>query len=209
MTIARTGSSTSPAAASAASTASRRAVHTSASSELRVACRSRVTTATAPSLRLSIMAGSTSWLDAGVLPCTPRAEDTRCVWRPPYDAGMARTGALTMLDLVLDEGSFLSWDDAPLRSPDVDTAPGYATDPRLPDLRRHAEAGGHGRVPADGQDLRRGGRAQAGGAAVPGLPTPPHHRGRVRLVGVPRARLRGRAGRAHRIPRPPRVRGPV
>src|SRR5699024_6646765 len=153
MTIARTGSSTSPAAASAASTASRRAVHTSASSELRVACRSRVTTATAPSLRLSIMAGSTSWLDAGVLPCTPRAEDTRCVWRPPYDAGMARTGALTMLDLVLDEGSFLSWDDAPLRSPDVDTAPGYATD-----LERAAQKSGVDEAVVTGEGTLRGRR---------------------------------------------------
>lgn len=38
---------------------------------------------------------------------------------------MARTGALQILDLVLDEGSFRSWDGPPLRAPQVDTAPGY------------------------------------------------------------------------------------
>ena len=38
---------------------------------------------------------------------------------------MARTGALQILDMVLDDGSFRSWDDAPVRPPQVDAAPGY------------------------------------------------------------------------------------
>ncbi|MBB1042294.1 acetyl-CoA carboxyl transferase, partial [Dietzia sp. Cai40] len=38
---------------------------------------------------------------------------------------MARTGALQILDMVLDDGSFRSWDSAPLRSPQVDSVPGY------------------------------------------------------------------------------------
>ncbi|WP_304506194.1 acetyl-CoA carboxylase carboxyltransferase subunit beta, partial [Dietzia sp. DQ12-76] len=38
---------------------------------------------------------------------------------------MARTGALQILDMVLDDGSFRSWDGPPLRSPQVDSVPGY------------------------------------------------------------------------------------
>ena len=52
------------------------------------------------------------------------------------------------------------------------------------ELRRHPHAGGHRRVPADGQD--RGGRrtAQAGAPAVSGLPAPSHHRRGVRSAGA-------------------------
>lgn len=39
---------------------------------------------------------------------------------------MARIGALQILDLVLDPGSFRSWDGPPLRSAQVDSVPGYA-----------------------------------------------------------------------------------
>ncbi|MBS7547435.1 carboxyl transferase domain-containing protein [Dietzia massiliensis] len=38
---------------------------------------------------------------------------------------MARIGALQILDMVLDDGSFRSWDDAPVRPPQVDAMPGY------------------------------------------------------------------------------------
>ncbi len=38
---------------------------------------------------------------------------------------MARIGALEILDMVLDPGSFRSWDGAPLRSAQVDSVPGY------------------------------------------------------------------------------------
>ena len=38
---------------------------------------------------------------------------------------MARIGARQILNLVLDDGSYLSWDGAPLRSPQVDSVPGY------------------------------------------------------------------------------------
>ena len=58
-----------------------------------------------------------------------------------------------MLDLVLDEGSFLSWDDAPLRSPDVDTAPGYATD-----LERAAQKSGVDEAVVTGEGTLRGRR---------------------------------------------------
>lgn len=50
---------------------------------------------------------------------------------------MARTGALQILDLVLDTESFLSWDDEPLRSPQVDSTPGYEAS-----LERAAEKSG-------------------------------------------------------------------
>lgn len=50
---------------------------------------------------------------------------------------MARTGALQILELVLDGDSFLSWDDEPLRSPQVESHPGYEDD-----LRRAAEKSG-------------------------------------------------------------------
>lgn len=50
---------------------------------------------------------------------------------------MARTGALQILDMVLDVGSFRSWDGAPLRSPQVDSVPGYEDS-----LRRAAEKSG-------------------------------------------------------------------
>lgn len=38
---------------------------------------------------------------------------------------MARIGALQILDMVVDPGSFRSWDGAPLRSAQVDSVPGY------------------------------------------------------------------------------------
>ena len=50
---------------------------------------------------------------------------------------MARTGALQILDLVLDADSFRSWDGLPLRSPQVDSVPGYEDS-----LRRAAESSG-------------------------------------------------------------------
>ncbi|WP_010542120.1 carboxyl transferase domain-containing protein [Dietzia alimentaria] len=50
---------------------------------------------------------------------------------------MARTGALKILDMVLDGGSFRSWDAAPFRSPHVDSVPGYEDS-----LRRAAEKSG-------------------------------------------------------------------
>ena len=50
---------------------------------------------------------------------------------------MARTGALEILDLVLDGGSFRSWDGPPVRSAQVDTVPGYAAA-----LERAAESAG-------------------------------------------------------------------
>ncbi|HBD22608.1 MAG TPA: acetyl-CoA carboxyl transferase, partial [Dietzia sp.] len=50
---------------------------------------------------------------------------------------MARTGALQILDLVLDDGSFRPWDGAPVRPPHVDSVPGYEDS-----LRRAAEKSG-------------------------------------------------------------------
>lgn len=50
---------------------------------------------------------------------------------------MARIGARQILNLVLDEGSYLSWDGAPLRSPQVDSVPGYEES-----LERAAERSG-------------------------------------------------------------------
>ena len=50
---------------------------------------------------------------------------------------MARIGALEILNLVLDPGSFRSWDGAPLRSAQVDTVPGYEES-----LERAAEKSG-------------------------------------------------------------------
>ena len=50
---------------------------------------------------------------------------------------MARTGAWQILDLVLDPGSFRSWDAAPLRSAQVDSVPGYEAS-----LERAAEKSG-------------------------------------------------------------------
>ena len=50
---------------------------------------------------------------------------------------MARIGALQILDLVLDPGSFHSWDGAPLRSAQVDSVPGYEES-----LERAAEKSG-------------------------------------------------------------------
>ena len=50
---------------------------------------------------------------------------------------MARIGALQILDLVLDPGSFRSWDGAPLRSAQVDAVPGYEAS-----LERAAEKSG-------------------------------------------------------------------
>ncbi|KAA0916931.1 carboxyl transferase domain-containing protein [Dietzia sp. ANT_WB102] len=38
---------------------------------------------------------------------------------------MARTGALQILDMVLDDGSFRSWDGTPVRPPQVESVPGY------------------------------------------------------------------------------------
>lgn len=50
---------------------------------------------------------------------------------------MARTGALQILDMVLDGGSYRSWDGPPARSRQVDSVPGYAAS-----LARAAEASG-------------------------------------------------------------------
>ncbi|HIW67343.1 MAG TPA: acetyl-CoA carboxylase carboxyltransferase subunit alpha/beta [Candidatus Dietzia merdigallinarum] len=50
---------------------------------------------------------------------------------------MARIGALQILDLVLDPGSFRSWDGVPLRSAQVDAVPGYEAS-----LERAAEKSG-------------------------------------------------------------------
>lgn len=50
---------------------------------------------------------------------------------------MARTGAVQILDLVLDGGSFRSWDGAPLRPPQVERVPGYEAS-----LERAAQASG-------------------------------------------------------------------
>lgn len=50
---------------------------------------------------------------------------------------MARTGARQILDLVLDGGSFRSWDGEPVRSLQVETSPDYADD-----LARAAEKSG-------------------------------------------------------------------
>lgn len=50
---------------------------------------------------------------------------------------MARIGARQILNLVLDDGSYISWDGAPLRSPQVDSVPGYSES-----LERAAERSG-------------------------------------------------------------------
>ena len=50
---------------------------------------------------------------------------------------MARIGARQILNLVLDDGSYRSWDGAPLRSAQVDAVPGYAES-----LERAAEKAG-------------------------------------------------------------------
>ena len=76
-----------------------------------------------------------------------------------------------------------------------------------PGLRRHPDAGGHPRVRADGEDLRGDRGAQEGRAALPRLPAAPHDRRRDGLVGVARARDRGRARGAGRVPRTAGLRG--
>ena len=60
----------------------------------------------------------------------------------------------------------------------------------LAELGRHPHAGGHRRVPADGQDRRGRRAAQARASALPGVPAPPHHRRGVRVVGLARATSR-------------------
>ena len=70
------------------------------------------------------------------------------------------------------------------------------------DVRRHPDAGGHGRLPADGEDHRGDRPAQGRRQPLPRLPAQPDDRRRARLVGLARARHRRRAGRADRLPRP-------
>ena len=77
------------------------------------------------------------------------------------------------------------------------------------ELRRHPHAGGHRRVPADGQDRRGRGAAQAGAPAVSRLPAPSHDRRGVRHLGLAGPRHRGRARRTRRIPRPAGLRAPL
>ena len=76
-------------------------------------------------------------------------------------------------------------------------------------VRRHPDAGGHPGLPADGGD--RAGRhgPPRRGSALPRAPAAPHHRRRVRLLGLARPHHRGRARRAGRVPRPQGLRGPA
>ena len=67
------------------------------------------------------------------------------------------------------------------------------------ELRWHPDAGGHRRVPADGQDRRGGHPAQAGPPALPRLPPPPDHRRGVRVVGLAGPHHDRPAGRADRL----------
>ena len=60
---------------------------------------------------------------------------------------------------------------------------------------------------SDGADLRGGRAAQGRRPALPRVPAAPDHRRGLRVVGLARPRDRRRAGRAHRLPRPPRLRG--
>ena len=73
-------------------------------------------------------------------------------------------------------------------------------------LWRDAHAGGHRRLRPDDQDRGRGRRAQGRRASLPRLPSPPHDRRRVRLMGLPWARHRRRTEGSRRISRPSRIR---
>jgi hypothetical protein len=79
--------------------------------------------------------------------------------------------------------------------------------PRPAVVGRDQDAGGHDRVPADGEDHRRGHRAQGRGPALRGVPPPSHDRRGLRVLGVARPGDPGGTGRADRLPRAPRIRG--
>ena len=70
-----------------------------------------------------------------------------------------------------------------------------------PGLRRHPDAGGHRRLPADDRHHRRHRPAQGGRAALPGLPAQPHVRRRAGVLGLARPRDDRRARRLDRLPR--------
>ena len=92
----------------------------------------------------------------------------------------------------------------------IERATGAATAAAgIAELGRHPHAGGHRRVPADGQDRRRGHPAQEGAPALPGLSAASDHRRGVRVVGFARPHHRRRAGRADRFPRPAGLRTAV
>ena len=151
---------------------------------------------------------------------------------------MSRLNARELIDLVLDDGSWASWDgpveesvltgEGPLRGRRVAVVvsefglrPGSigrvaadrlvgggrtgdrrgAPAARGHGQRRHPDAGGHARVRADDPDLRRHRRPQGRRAAVPRLPAAPDDRRRDGVVGVARARDRGRARRPGGVPR--------
>src|SRR6476469_9450185 len=125
----------------------------------------------------------------------------------------ARLSAAELIDLVLDEDSWSSWDVPPSYG---DISDAYAAE-----LAAARGKSGVDESVLSGEGLMHGRRVAVvmgefgflagsiGRAAVPRLPAPPHHRRCDGVVGIARSRDRRRARCADRLPRAPGLRGAV